>query len=115
MIHTLVFELGTSNWTEDYFTTTAGQGFVFEPISESSNHDRDRSETDEAWLPADPAVNSRFNLRDQLEQIFHRDWTSKMAYPFKWDDQSDYRLVSRVKALNQSDASTVQLNDCETT
>ena len=48
MIHTLVFELGTSNWTEDYFTTTAGQGFVFEPISESSNHDRDRSETDEA-------------------------------------------------------------------
>ena len=75
MIHTLVFELGTSNWTEDYFTTTAGQGFVFEPISESSNHDRDRSETDES--------RSRFNLRDQLEQIFHRDWTSKMAYPFK--------------------------------
>jgi phospholipase D3/4 len=63
---------GTSNWTEDYFTTTAGQGFVFEPVIETS---RDRDETEEE--------KPKYNLRDQLEQIFHRDWNSKLASPFK--------------------------------
>jgi hypothetical protein len=67
-------QLGTSNWTEDYFTTTAGQGFVFEPVAESG---RDRAEIGSS------GERSRFTMRDQLEQIFHRDWNSRLAYAFR--------------------------------
>ena len=30
--YTFIILIGTSNWSEDYFTTTAGISFVFEPV-----------------------------------------------------------------------------------
>lgn len=50
--------IGTSNWTEDYFSTTAGVTFVIEPVN------KDRSNQD---------------LRDQMEDIFFRDYNSTLA------------------------------------
>ena len=54
------FFIGTSNWTEDYYTTTAGVTFVFSPVKKSST----RSSTD---------------LRTQLEEVFFRDFNSPLA------------------------------------
>lgn len=51
---------GTSNWTEDYFSDSAGVSITFEPIVFSSED---------------------VNLVDQLEGIFVRDWNSKLAIP----------------------------------
>ncbi|KAG8280443.1 N-acylphosphatidylethanolamine-specific phospholipase D activity protein [Homalodisca vitripennis] len=45
--------LGTSNWSGDYFTVTGGVGVVVEGITE---------------------------LRQQLEEVFLRDWNSEFAY-----------------------------------
>lgn len=45
--------IGTSNWSGDYFTVTGGVGFVL--IGDSQ-------------------------LRDQLEEVFLRDWNSEFAY-----------------------------------
>jgi len=52
---------GTSNWAEDYFSTTAGLGFSFEPIVK------------------DFKQNPKYNLRDQLESVFLRDFYSPLA------------------------------------
>ncbi|CAB0029662.1 unnamed protein product [Trichogramma brassicae] len=51
--------IGTSNWSGDYFTTTAGIGVIFED--------------------ADPRNDN--SIRDQLEAVFVRDWTSDYAHP----------------------------------
>ena len=57
--------IGTSNWTEDYFEDSAGISIIFEPwtSSEENNYNRDRKN----------------NLLSQLEDIFQRDWNSKLA------------------------------------
>lgn len=44
---------GTSNWSADYFTDTAGVGVV---------------------------VGGDTELREQLENVFLRDWNSEFAY-----------------------------------
>uniref|UniRef100_A0A8C8RU04 PLD phosphodiesterase domain-containing protein n=1 Tax=Pelusios castaneus TaxID=367368 RepID=A0A8C8RU04_9SAUR len=51
--------IGTSNWSEDYFTGTAGVGLI---INQS-----------EAALG--------LTLREQLEAVFHRDWSSLYSHP----------------------------------
>ena len=56
----LFIYLGTSNWSEDYFTTTAGVSFVFEPIRKVHEH-------------------SQIDLRQQLEDVFHRDFYSDLS------------------------------------
>jgi hypothetical protein len=58
---------GTSNWAEDYFSITAGLGFVFEP--------------DMLWKNPNVATkrDKSRNLRDQMESIFKRDWNSEYA------------------------------------
>jgi hypothetical protein len=53
---------GTSNWTEDYFSTTAGLAFIFEPVLKGFTN------------------TTKLNLRDQLELIFLRDFNSPLAY-----------------------------------
>ena len=53
---------GTSNWSGDYFINTAGIGLVVRTS-------KSRNETF-------PNV-----IREQLQQIFERDWTSKYASP----------------------------------
>ncbi|XP_076658422.1 5'-3' exonuclease PLD3 isoform X1 [Halictus rubicundus] len=50
--------VGTSNWSGDYFTNTAGVGTVFETVGDQTPD----------------------NLRQQLEKIFLRDWSSEYAY-----------------------------------
>lgn len=52
--------IGTSNWSGDYFTNTAGIGFV----AQDTVHDRNENAT---------------TLRTQLASIFERDWNSKYA------------------------------------
>ena len=58
---------GTSNWAEDYFSITGGLGLIIEP--------------DLKWqLPIGISRNEKsLNLRDQMEKIFKRDWSSEYA------------------------------------
>ncbi|XP_024059996.1 phospholipase D3-like isoform X4 [Terrapene carolina triunguis] len=54
--------IGTSNWSEDYFTNTAGVGLI---VNQSE---------------AAPGV-TQLTLREQLEAVFHRDWISPYSQP----------------------------------
>lgn len=65
MVTDNVAYIGTSNWSADYFTDTAGIGFVLQEASTS-----DRNET----------VNS---IRSDLASIFDRDWNSPYAVDLK--------------------------------
>ncbi|XP_013173651.1 PREDICTED: phospholipase D3-like isoform X2 [Papilio xuthus] len=54
--------IGTSNWSGDYFTTTAGVSFVFQDLEEGPH-------------------NATKDIRMQLQEVFERDWTSPYAVP----------------------------------
>ncbi|XP_071861664.1 5'-3' exonuclease PLD3 isoform X2 [Bombus fervidus] len=56
MVTDVTAYIGTSNWSGDYFINTAGT--VFETIGDQTSE----------------------NLRQQLENIFHRDWYSEYSY-----------------------------------
>ncbi|XP_048368793.1 5'-3' exonuclease PLD3-like [Sphaerodactylus townsendi] len=56
--------IGTSNWSEDYFTQTAGVGLIVN----QSDHDS-------------ITAGQEFTLRRQLEQVFLRDWDSSHVVP----------------------------------
>ncbi|XP_066466312.1 5'-3' exonuclease PLD3-like isoform X2 [Tiliqua scincoides] len=56
--------IGTSNWSEDYFTRTAGVGLI---VNQSQAADGDSGPT----------------LRQQLENVFYRDWDSSYTVPLK--------------------------------
>jgi phospholipase D3/4 len=60
MVTDQIAYIGTSNWVGDYFTNTAGIGFV----SQDTQHNRNESD---------------ITLRSQLASIFERDWNSKYA------------------------------------
>jgi len=62
MVTDRVAYIGTSNWSGDYFTDTAGIGLVL-------------SETHE--------TESTKNLRSDLRNVFERDWNSKYATPLQ--------------------------------
>ncbi|XP_073824358.1 5'-3' exonuclease PLD3-like [Musca autumnalis] len=63
MVTDNVAYIGTSNWSGDYFTNTAGVGLV---------------------LQDDPSeVNSISTIRKDLLSVFERDWNSKYAVDFK--------------------------------
>jgi phospholipase D3/4 len=51
---------GTSNWSQDYYTRTAGIGFVMESVVANST----------VRSPA------KKDLREKLVDIFQRDWNS---------------------------------------
>nr|XP_020653100.1 phospholipase D3-like isoform X1 [Pogona vitticeps]XP_020653101.1 phospholipase D3-like isoform X2 [Pogona vitticeps] len=55
--------IGTSNWSEDYFVNTTGVGLVVSQRDSASAHP------------------PGFTLRQQLEEVFLRDWTSAHAKP----------------------------------
>ncbi|XP_063906501.1 5'-3' exonuclease PLD3-like isoform X2 [Zophobas morio] len=56
--------IGTSNWSGDYFTDTAGVSFVLhDPM-----FDRNVTQT---------------TLRSELQAVFERDWNSNLSYPLK--------------------------------
>ncbi|CAI9730716.1 5' [Octopus vulgaris] len=52
--------IGTSNWSGDYFTSTGGLGIIVRPTN-----------------------TKKPNLRQQLEDVFQRDWNSKYSHPVK--------------------------------
>ncbi|OXB59487.1 hypothetical protein ASZ78_008312 [Callipepla squamata] len=56
----LLLYVGTSNWSEDYFTTTAGVGLI---IKQSSTNLQRRQQP----------------VQEQLKSIFERDWNSKYS------------------------------------
>ena len=60
--------IGTSNWSADYFTNTAGIALVVEEVCDQHLDDchGDRNST---------------SIRAQLESIFMRDWNSPYAVP----------------------------------
>ncbi|XP_077255467.1 5'-3' exonuclease PLD3 isoform X2 [Temnothorax americanus] len=58
MVTDIAAYIGTSNWSGDYFIDTAGIGTVFESVGHQSND----------------------NIRQQLENIFHRDWYSNYSF-----------------------------------
>jgi len=51
--------IGTSNWSGDYFIHTAGIGLIIEREEGFRKH----------------------SIIDQVNEVFHRDWTSKYAHP----------------------------------
>jgi phospholipase D3/4 len=66
------FESGTSNWSGDYFTTTAGVGLIInqtDALQNSGNSVKWRS----------PGVTS--TVQQQLVDVFERDWNSVYAHP----------------------------------
>lgn len=58
--------IGTSNWSGDYFTTTAGVAFVFE------DH-----------LRPVGGFNLTTDIRKELQEVFERDWNSPYAVPLR--------------------------------
>ena len=60
--------VGTSNWTEDYFTTTAGVTIVMEVVRKNSD-------------------SNIIDIRQQFEEIFFRDFNSTIAQDFRTNQQ----------------------------
>ena len=58
--------IGTSNWSGDYFTTTAGVAFVFQ--------DQSGDETFQNYTR---------DIRKDLQEVFERDWNSPYAVPLR--------------------------------
>lgn len=58
---------GTSNWSESYFTQTAGVGLV---VNQTGSEVKEGQET----------------LQSQTEELFLRDWTSQYASTLSVDD-----------------------------
>lgn len=55
--------IGTSNWSGDYFTDTAGVAFVFQDNGMFQNATED--------------------IRKELQDVFERDWNSPYAVPLR--------------------------------
>ncbi|XP_035450354.2 5'-3' exonuclease PLD3 isoform X1 [Spodoptera frugiperda] len=57
--------IGTSNWSGDYFTTTAGVAFVFQDQADGLSQ------------------NMTKDIRKDLQEVFERDWNSPYAVPLR--------------------------------
>ncbi|XP_043930294.1 5'-3' exonuclease PLD4 [Protopterus annectens] len=68
MVTNTVAYIGTSNWSEDYFSNTAGVGII---ISQTPQNKKISSQT----------------VQGQLKHVFERDWTS--TYAIKIEDLSE--------------------------
>jgi hypothetical protein len=75
--------LGTSNWSQDYYTRTAGVGFVMESVSkrdakkfekDAKNREKEKQSDEDSAQISDELVVK--DLRDQLVDVFNRDWQS---------------------------------------
>uniref|UniRef100_A0A2K6GPY0 PLD phosphodiesterase domain-containing protein n=2 Tax=Propithecus coquereli TaxID=379532 RepID=A0A2K6GPY0_PROCO len=60
MVTEKVAYIGTSNWSEDYFSSTSGVGLVVSQTAPSTQ----------------PGVAT---VQEQLRQLFERDWSSRYA------------------------------------
>lgn len=68
MVTDQVLYIGTSNWSETYFTQTAGVGLV---VNQTGSDVRPGQQT----------------LQSQVEELFLRDWTSQYSSPLTVDQQ----------------------------
>ncbi|KAH0953755.1 hypothetical protein HN011_008467 [Eciton burchellii] len=66
MVTDLAAYIGTSNWSGDYFIDTAGIGTVFESVGHQNGD----------------------SIRQQLEDIFHRDWYSNYSFSLNTSESS---------------------------
>ena len=78
--------MGSSNWSQDYFTTTAGLGFIFEAIN--------RTEADKlpsfwrnvevsAILHSQQNPDHSRNMQQEMKAVFDRDWNSEFSVAIK--------------------------------
>ncbi|TKS72731.1 Phospholipase D3 [Collichthys lucidus] len=67
MVTDRVVYIGTSNWSENYFTQTAGVGLV---VNQTGSEVKAGQQT----------------LQSQAEELFHRDWSHQYATPLSVDD-----------------------------
>ncbi|XP_015908703.1 5'-3' exonuclease PLD3 isoform X2 [Parasteatoda tepidariorum] len=67
--------IGTSNWSEDYFVNTGGVGFVIRN-------------------PVTNGTDGSNPLREQVEEVFKRDWRSKYAHPL-----SQFKDITHIKCV----------------
>ncbi|XP_012223859.1 5'-3' exonuclease PLD3-like [Linepithema humile] len=65
MVTDIAAYIGTSNWSGDYFIDTAGIGTVFENVGQQNKD----------------------NIRQQLENIFYRDWNSNYSFPLNISEE----------------------------
>lgn len=72
--------IGTSNWSADYFTDTAGIGMIFE-----NNCDYHSAHHEDECAGPERRDNST-SIRQDLENIFLRDWNSAYAVPLRGRD-----------------------------
>ena len=71
-----LYPLGTSNWSQDYYTRTAGIGFVVESVSEEElDRDLNRPRRVASRVASAEDENSQ-DLRQKLVGVFKRDWNS---------------------------------------
>ncbi|KAM8848371.1 5'-3' exonuclease PLD3 isoform 1-T1 [Synchiropus picturatus] len=74
MVTDRVLYVGTSNWSENYFTQTAGVGLVVNQTGSTVRSDQT-------------------TLQNQAEELFLRDWTSQYAEPLSVEDMHVCPLV----------------------
>jgi len=70
--------VGTSNWSGDYFTNTAGVGFVVTPKGNGSSNSSLYTNANSSNKNDGDRVEEN-NFRSDLAQIFERDWNSSYA------------------------------------
>lgn len=74
--------IGTSNWSGDYFTNTAGVGMVVTP--KSTEQPGEKLVADGGGQSNSDSFNDEFidaNFRSSLAEVFERDWFSSYALP----------------------------------
>nr|CAH8828942.1 unnamed protein product [Trichobilharzia regenti] len=66
--------IGTSNWSGDYFLYTAGVSFIYEESNQTSCERIKPEQCEDFCIP------KPISIRQQVENIFRRDWNSEFAY-----------------------------------
>jgi phospholipase D3/4 len=77
--------IGTSNWSEDYFVTTAGVGLIInQTLTSKCVHTEENSSSSlpgHQQMKMEPCARDVPTVQQQLVAIFDRDWNSPYAYP----------------------------------
>ena len=75
--------MGSSNWTQDYFTTTAGLAFVFQVLNRTVaqlDPIMERNDDVRLALRNDKIRHAdRKNMQQEMVEVFERDWNSQFS------------------------------------
>jgi len=80
MYYSVVCFSGTSNWSEDYFVTTAGVGLVLNQTGAGCGTGPSFSRDNDGVTLSSCPVGQQ-SVQGQLAAIFDRDWNSAYAHP----------------------------------